>query len=107
MLEHQDERAWIPIRQRLQQNAIDDREDRRIRSDSDRESQYSDAGKPGIPSQLPKTISDVLTQLVEPRRDPRASGIFARQKRIAHHAPAARHSFVRRKTGSSKVLLFH
>src|SRR6266498_5425895 len=60
--------TWVAIRQRVQQNAVDDAEDRGVRSDAEREREHGHDGKAGILAQHSCAISNVLPQRFQHRK---------------------------------------
>jgi len=62
---HADERGRIRIRQRPQQHAVDDAEDRGGRADAERQRQHGDGGEPGRLDELTDGVADVSNRVRE------------------------------------------
>ena len=65
VLERNDELFGMGIRQRLEQDAVDDTEDGGVGADSDRKRRDRHGGKSRAATEVPKAVSYVLTEHVE------------------------------------------
>ena len=60
-----DEAVGVGQRQRLQQDAVDQREDRRRRADAERERRQDDQRERRRPRVRPDRVSEVVTQIID------------------------------------------
>src|ERR1700723_2846562 len=60
------ERLWIGYRERLQQDGVNESEDRGIRPNSQRNREDHGDSEPRRPSELPHRVPDVLPELFQP-----------------------------------------
>ncbi len=62
------ETAGVPVGQRLEDDAVDDGEDRGGRADTEREGEDGDRGEAGALPQQPEPVAEVLEDVLEPRQ---------------------------------------
>jgi len=75
---HNDEPLGLCVRQRAQEDGIDDAEHRGVRADTQRKSDDDDGAEARIPGTHPEGIAHVSPDLVEPRSVTSRSDMFLR-----------------------------
>jgi hypothetical protein len=78
----------VPHRQGSHQVGVDDAEDRRVRADAERERRDDGQREAGVFREHPHAVARVLPGALEPRPDPHAARVLARQRLVAERAPA-------------------
>jgi hypothetical protein len=88
-IEEQRQTAWVAHRQRAQDEAVEDREQRCIGADAERQTRNRDEREPGVLTQATNRDSDVLPQLINGARDPHVAHVLDAERHVAHR-PSAR-----------------
>ena len=81
-LAHEHDRLRVGIRQRTEQQAVDDAEQRGVRADAQREHEHHRAREAGAAPQAAGGVAHVAPQIVEPPPAPDITGAFANQGRV-------------------------
>jgi hypothetical protein len=94
-------------RGRAKQEAIDEREHRRVGADPEREGERHANSEDWISPEIAQRVCRVLPERLERGPEPDGSGFLAHQRLVAHRPPSLDARRVRRQATTNQITLHH